>query len=55
MPGLADVLADGETVAGADGCADGEAAPGTVDVHAAAASSNATMPRDLGREPTVRR
>ena len=37
------------------GCVDGVGAVVTVDVQAAAATSNAATPRDLGREPTARR
>ena len=52
---LADGLVDGGTAVVADGCWDGVAAVVTVDVQAAAANSNAAMPRELGREPTARR
>jgi len=49
-------LVDAETVADPDGGReDPVAAVVTVDVQAAAANSNAMMPRDLGREPTARR
>ena len=49
-------LVDAETVADPDGGGeDPVVAVVAVDVQAAAANSNAMMPRDLGREPTARR
>ena len=54
-PGVAAGLIDAETGELTVGCVDDVGAVVTDDVQAAAATSNAATPRDLGREPTARR